>query len=132
MSRIKYHIFVFLACFSSFIFSQQGVVEDEDMLSMRLQERVSQAKLESDRGDYYNALSNLEEAKKLAEKIEDQISLGTTLTKIAKVRYLVGETDKANVALSKAIELQRKNDDYGNLAVSYNIQGVVYSTNEKY
>lgn len=36
MSRIKYHIFVFLACFSSFIFSQQGVVEDEDMLSMRL------------------------------------------------------------------------------------------------
>jgi hypothetical protein len=132
MSRIKYHIFVFLACFCSLVFAQQGVVEDPDMLSIRLQERINQAKLESDRGDYYNALSNLDKALDIAKTIDDKISQGTTLTKIAKVRYLVGETDKANIALGKAIQLQRENDDYGNLAVSYNIQGVVYSTDEKY
>ena len=132
MSRIKYHIFVFLACFSSLIFAQQAVVEDPDMLSIRLQERINQAKLESDRGDYYNALNNLDKALEIAKTIDDKISQGTTLTKIAKVRYLVGETDKANVALGKAIQLQRENNDDGNLAVSYNIQGVVHSTNEKY
>ncbi|WP_426431280.1 ATP-binding protein [Winogradskyella sp. HB-48] len=132
MSRIKYHIFVFLACFSSLLFSQQGVVEDADMLALRFEERINQAKLESDRGDYYNALSNLDKAYEIATTIEDKISQGTTLTKIARVRYLVGETDKGNVALGKAIQIQRENNDYGNLAVSYNIQGVVYSTNEKY
>lgn len=132
MSRIKYHIFVFLACFSSLLFAQQGVVEDADMLALRLQERVSQAKIETDRGDYYNALNNLDKALEIAKTIDDKVSQGTTLTKIAKVRYLVGETDKANVALGKATQLQRENNDYGNLAVSYNIQGVVYSTNEKY
>ncbi|MBL87399.1 MAG: hybrid sensor histidine kinase/response regulator [Winogradskyella sp.] len=132
MSRIKCYIFVFLACFSSLIFSQQGVVEDTDLLALRLQERVNQAKLESDRGDYYNALNNLDKALEIAKTIDDKISQGTTLTKIAKVRYLVGETDKANIDLQKAIQIQRENNDYGNLAVSYNIQGVVYSTNEKY
>lgn len=132
MSRIKYYIFVFLACFSSLVFSQQGVAEDSDMLALRLQERVNQAKLESDRGDYYNALNNLEKALEIAKTIDDKISQGTTLTKIAKVRYLVGETDKANIDLQKAIQLQRENNDYGNLAVSYNIQGVVNSTEEKY
>ncbi|WP_243472880.1 tetratricopeptide repeat-containing hybrid sensor histidine kinase/response regulator [Winogradskyella sp. MH6] len=132
MSRIKYHIFVFLACFSSLLFAQQGVVEDADMLALRLQERVSQAKIETDRGDYYNALNNLDKALEISKTIEDVISQGTILTKMARVRYLVGETDKGNVALGKAVELQRENNDYGNLAVSYNIQGVVYSTNEKY
>ncbi|MAB49941.1 MAG: hybrid sensor histidine kinase/response regulator [Flavobacteriaceae bacterium] len=132
MSRIKYHIFVFLACFSSLLFAQQGVVEDADMLALRLQERINQAKLETDRGDYYNALNNLDKALEISKTIGDVISQGTTLTKKARVHYLVGETDKGNVALGKAVELQRENNDYGNLAVSYNIQGVVYSTNEKY
>ncbi|APY07887.1 hybrid sensor histidine kinase/response regulator [Winogradskyella sp. J14-2] len=132
MSRIKYNLFVFLASFSSLIFSQQGLEEDSDMLALRLQERVNQAKLESDRSDYYNALNNLEKALEIAKTIDDKISQGTTLTKIAKVRYLVGERDKANIDLQKAIQLQRENNDYGNLALSYNIQGVVYSTDQKY
>ena len=110
MSRIKCYIFVFLACFSSLIFSQQGVVEDTDLLALRLQERVNQAKLESDRGDYYNALNNLDKALEIAKTIDDKISQGTTLTKIAKVRYLVGETDKANIDLQKAIQIQRENN----------------------
>ena len=72
MSRIKHYIFVFLACSCSLIFAQQVGAEDTDMLSIRLQERVNQAKLESDRGDYYNALGNLEKALAIAEKIDDK------------------------------------------------------------
>lgn len=132
MSRIKYYIFVFLACFCSLVFAQIDGVEDADLLSLRIQERINQAKLESDRGDYYNALGNLEKALEIAEKIEDKKSQGTIHTKIAKVRYLVGETDKANVALTTAIQLQRENSDYANLAITYNIKGVIHNTNEEY
>ena len=61
MSRIKYYIFVFLACFCSLIFAQQiDDVEDIDVLSLRLQSHLDQAKLDSDRGDYYNAQDNLD------------------------------------------------------------------------
>ncbi|MBV7269987.1 response regulator [Winogradskyella sp. WHY3] len=132
MSRIKYYIFVFLACFCSLIFAQTNSVEDADLLSMRIQERITQAKLESDRGDYYNALGNLEKALVIAEKIDDKTNQGKIHTKIAKVRYLVGETDKANISLNKALQIQRDIDDYGNRAISYNIKGVILSTKEEY
>ena len=135
MSRIKYHIFVFLACFCTLVFAQIEGVEDTDLLSMRLQERIIQAKLESDRGDYYNALDNLDKAKAIAEKIDDNVNLGSIHTKIARVRYLVGETDKANVSLNTAIQIQRENFDYPNLAITYNIKGVIHSskgTKEEY
>ena len=132
MSRIKYYIFVFLACFCSLVFAQIDGVEDADLLSLRVQERINQAKLESDRGDYYNALGNLEKALEIAEKIEDEKSQGVIHTKIAKVQFLVGETDKANVSLHSAINIQRENNDYQNLAITYNIKGVIHNTNEEY
>ena len=132
MSRIKYYIFVFLACFCSLIFAQQDGVEDTDMLTMRLQERINQAKLESDRGDYYDALGNLDKALDIAVKIEDKKNQGIIHTKIAKVRYLVGETDKAYLSLNTAIQLQRENNDYANLAVTYNIKGVIHNTKKEF
>ncbi|WP_232817788.1 ATP-binding protein [Winogradskyella tangerina] len=99
---------------------------------MRLQERINQAKLESDRGDYYDALGNLENALEIAEKINDKKNQGIIHTKIAKVRYLVGETDNAYVSLNTAIQLQRENNDYANLAVAYNIKGVIHNTKKEY
>lgn len=132
MSRIKYYIFVFLACVSSLIFAQKIGAEDSDMLSLRLQNHVDQAKLDSDRGDYYNALDNLSKAIDIAEKIEDKKSLGKTHTKIAKVQFLVDETDKANVSLNNAINIQREISDYPNLAITYNIKGVILNTKEEY
>ncbi|WP_299367995.1 ATP-binding protein [Winogradskyella sp.] len=99
---------------------------------MRLQERINQAKLESDRGDYYDALGNLDKALNIAIKIDDKKNQGIIHTKIAKVRYLVGETDKAYVSLNTAIQLQRENNDYANLAVTYNIKGVIHNTKEEF
>ncbi|WP_282041079.1 tetratricopeptide repeat-containing hybrid sensor histidine kinase/response regulator [Winogradskyella flava] len=132
MPQIKYYIFVFLACFCSLIFAQEDSVEDRDMLSSRLQNHIYQAKLESDRGDYYNAKDNLDKAMVIAEKIDDKKNQGIIHTKIAKVQYLVGNTDKANVSLNTAIQLQRENSDYANLAITYNIKGVIHSTKEEY
>ena len=132
MSRIKYHIFVFLACFCSLAFAQEESVEDADMLSLRLQNRIEQAKLESDRGDYYNALDNLNKAFEIAEKIEDKASQGKIHTKIAKVQFLVNEQDQANISLNKASQIQREISDYSGLAVTYNIKGVIHSTKGEY
>ena len=132
MSLIKYHIFVFLACFCSLIFAQQSGVEDEDLLALRITESIEQAKLDSNRGDYYNALNNLNKALTIAEKIDDKKSQGVIHTKIAKAQYLVDETDKANVSLNKALQIQRDIDDHGNRAISYNIKGVFHSTKEEY
>ena len=132
MSLIKYHIFVFLACFCSLAFAQEESVEDADMLSLRLQNRIEQAKLESDRGDYYNALDNLNKAFEIAEKIEDKASQGKIHTKIAKVQFLVNEQDQANISLNKASQIQREISDYSGLAVTYNIKGVIHSTKGEY
>ncbi|WP_411893578.1 ATP-binding protein [Winogradskyella sp. A2] len=132
MSRIKYYIFVFLACFCSLVFAQQDDVEDVDMLAMRLQNFIDQAKLESDRGDYYNAKDNLNKALDVAKKIEDKSSQGIIYTKIAKVQFLVNEHEQANISIANALNIQREIDDYGNRAVSYNIKGVFLSTKGDY
>ncbi|MBC3845084.1 response regulator [Winogradskyella echinorum] len=132
MSRIKYYIFVFLACFCSLIFAQQVSVEDTDKLALTLQEYVDQAKLYSDRGDYYKAKNNLDEALEIAKKIDDKSNQGKIYTKIAKVQFLVGEKNLATVSLNNAIQIQREIDDYGNRAISYNIKGVFLSNNENY
>lgn len=132
MSQIKYYIFVFLACFCSLIFAQQESIEDTDMLALRLQEHLDQANLDSDRGDYYYAKDNLDKALVIAEKIGDKSNQGKIHTKIAKVQFLVNEEDQTNVSIHKAIQIQRENNDYANLAVTYNIKGVIYSTKEEY
>lgn len=132
MSQIKYKIFVVFVCFSSLIFGQDVGIEDKDLLAMRLEERISQAKLESNRGDYYDALENLKRALDIAIKLEDIKNQGVIHTKIAKVRYLLGENESAYISLSKAIQLLRENNDYANLAVAYNIKGVIHSTGKEY
>jgi len=132
MSQIKYYIFVFLACFCSLISAQQANVEDKDMLALLLQEHLEQARIESNRGDYYNAKDNYDKALEIAVKIDDKSQQGTIHTKIAKVQFFVGEEDQAIISLTKAIQIQRQNNDYGNLAITYNIKGVIHSTKEEY
>ncbi|WP_405576284.1 ATP-binding protein [Winogradskyella sp. Asnod2-B02-A] len=132
MSQIKYYIFVFLACLCSLISAQQANVEDKDMLALLLQEHLEQARIESNRGDYYNAKDNFDKALDIAVKIDDKSQQGTIHTKIAKVQFFVGEEDQANISLTKAIQIQRENNDYGNLAITYNIKGVIHSTKEEY
>ena len=132
MSKIKYYIFVFITCFCSLIFAQQDSGEDIDMLGLQLNERLKQAKLDTDRGKYYNAKDNLDKALNIAIKIEDKLNQGKIHTKIAKVQFLVGEEDQANASLTKAVQIQRENDDLGNLAITYNIRGVIHSTKEEY
>ena len=132
MSQIKYYIFVFLACFCSLIFAQKDSVEDIDMLALRVQNHLDQAKLDSDRGNYHSAKDNYNKALVIAEQIDDKSSQGKIHTKIGKVQFLVGEEDQANISLSKALQIQREISDYKNQAFTYNIKGVIHSNKEEY
>lgn len=132
MSHIKYHIFVILACFCSLIYAQEHRVEDEDMLELQLLQYLKQAKLDSDRGNYYNAKDNLDKALEVAIKTEDSSNQGNIYTKIGKVQFLVGEEEQANISLNKAIQIQRKNNYYDNQAITYNIKGVIHTAKEEY
>ena len=73
MSQIKYYIFTFLLCFTSFLSAQTNADEDVDLLKMRIENYITQAGFDSDRGDYYNSKDNLEKALEIAEKINRAI-----------------------------------------------------------
>ncbi len=132
MSHIKYYIVVFLICLCSPNFAQQEGANDSDKLELTLQNLIQRAKLENDRGDYLNAKDDLEEALSIAELLDDKINQGIIHTKIARVQYLVGETNRANVSLNTAASIQRGINDYPNLAITYNIKGVIHHTNQEY
>ncbi|NRD20915.1 response regulator [Winogradskyella eckloniae] len=132
MSHFKYYIFVFLACFCSLIFSQQESVEDTDTLTLQLENHLVQAKIDSDRGKYYDAQDNLDKALTIATKIDDKVNQGKIHTKIAKVQFLVNKPDLATISLHTALKIQREINDYTNLAITYNIKGVIHSNLEEY
>lgn len=132
MSQIKYHIFIFIACFSTLLSAQQDSTEDKDMLLIRLQSYVDQAKLDSDRGNYFSSTDNLNKALEIAKKIEDKSNQGKILTKIAKVEYLGNKPNQANLSISKALKIQREIEDYGSQAIAYNLKGVFHSNKKEY
>ena len=132
MSQIKYYIFAFLVFLSSISLAQNDANEDEDFLKMRVKNHITQARFDSERGDYYNAKDNLEKALEIANKIGDKKSEGNINTKIAKVQFLVEEPENALVSLSKAAGLQRDINDYTGLAITYNVRGVIQSNLKEY
>lgn len=132
MSQVKLYLFLFFACFSVVLLAQQDEVEDTDMLPLLLQNHIEQAKLDSDRGNFYKAKNNLDKALEISEKINDKTNQGVIHTKIAKVQFLMYEYNQANVSLHNAMQIQRANSDYSNLAITYNIRGVIHSTKEEY
>ena len=132
MSRIKYVIFVIITSFSVLIQSQNIVNEDIEVLKLNLENLMSQSDLEIDRGDYYNAKENLTKALEIAEQLEDLQTQGVLHTKIARIEYTVEDTDKAFLSLTKAAEIQRNISDYANLAITYNMRGIVHSSKGEY
>ena len=132
MSRIKYLIFVILTSFSVLIQSQNIVNEDIEVLKLNLENLIAQSDIEIDRGDYYNAKENLTKALEIAEQLQDLQTQGVLHTKIARIEYTVENTDKAFLSLTKAAEIQRNISDYANLAITYNMRGIVHSSKGEY
>ncbi len=132
MSQPKYYIVAFFVVISSALFSQNSADEDIDILKMRIQNYITQSGFEAERGDYYNAKDNLGKALLIANKIGDKKSEGSIHTKIAKVQFIVDEPESALISLTKAAELQRETNDYANLAITYNVRGILHTSKKEY
>lgn len=131
MSQLKYNIVAFFVLISSALFSQDTDV-DIDILKMRVENYISQSGFDTERGDYYNAKDNLEKALTIAKQIGDKESEGSIHTQIAKVQFIVEEPESALISLTKAAELQREANDYKNLAITYNVRGILHTSKKEY
>ena len=76
MSQIKYYIVAFLFILSMSSSSQNTGNEDVDLLQMEIQNKVTQAGFDIDRGNYFNAKDNLQKALEIALKIDDKKEQG--------------------------------------------------------
>ncbi|MCK7590153.1 ATP-binding protein [Subsaxibacter sp. CAU 1640] len=132
MSHINYFIIVLFIGLTSLGFSQNAQNEDIEVLKMRIENYISHSELETERGDYYSANDNLAKALILAEQIQDKKSQGILHTKIAKLQYTVEEPEKAFISLTKAAEIQREISDYPNLAITYNVRGILHASKKEY
>ena len=132
MSQIKYYIVAFLIYLCLPLSAQNTAEEDIDLLRMQIQNKVTQAGFDIDRGNYYSAKQNLENALDIAVEIKDKKEQGIIHSKIANLQFIVEETDNAKVSLVKAIGIQREISDYPNLAVTYNVRGILHASKKEY
>lgn len=132
MSQIKYFIFVILASIAVQIHSQTVVGEDIELLKLNLENLLTQSQFDSDRGDYYSAKDNLNKALDIAVELDEKQKIGVIYSKVAKIQFTVEEIDKAFISLTKAAEIQREINDYSNLAITYNMRGILHSSKGEY
>ncbi|MGM5469646.1 ATP-binding protein [Flavobacteriaceae bacterium LMO-SS05] len=132
MSQIKYYIVAFFICFYASSSAQIVDGEDVDLLRMNIENQITQAGFDIDRGNYFSAKDNLEKALETANKIEDKKQQGIIYAKIANLQFIVEEKDEAIVSLTRAAAIQRAISDYGNLAITYNISGIVHASKKEY
>lgn len=132
MSQVKYYILAFLITLSTFVSAQIDSEEDVDILKMRIENLITQSNFDNERGDYFSAKNNLEKALDISVKIAEKKSEGEIYTKIAKLQFTVDEHENALVSLTKAAEIQREINDYGNLAMTYNIRGSLHASKKEY
>ena len=132
MSQIKYYIVTFLIILSISSSAQNSGDEDRDLLQMQIQNQITQAGFDIERGNYFSAKDNLEKAMEIAVQIDDKKEQGIIYAKIANLQFIVEEKDNAIVSLTRAAAIQREISDYGNLAITYNISGIVHASKKEY
>lgn len=132
MFHINYYIaaiFIYLASFGS---AQNTPYEDIDVLRMRIENYIAHSDLQTERGDYFSANDNLDKALIIAEQIKDKHFQGILHTKIAKLQYTVEAPEKALISLTKAAEIQREIGDDTNLAITYNVRGILHASKNEF
>ncbi|WMI68357.1 ATP-binding protein [Mangrovimonas sp. YM274] len=131
MSQIKYFFFIFGFSFWLQLGAQNNA-DDLDLLQMRIENHITHASLNSSRGDYYSARENLTKALEIAKTVGNKKSQGIIHTKIAKLQYTIEEPQEAMVSLTKAAKIQREIEDYANLAITYNVWGIISYSSKEY
>ena len=132
MSQINNYICAIIMLLSFSVFSQETVNDDPETVINSINYGITQSQLDIDNSNFFEAQGKLENALKLAIKIEDKKSIGLINSKIGKLHYIIEEPNEAIIWLTKAVEVQRFAKDDANLAETYKTFGIVYSSKEDY
>ena len=129
MSRII-HILFALSLLISLQASAQNAGKNEG-IRLSMEESLKYSDQDAIRGNYYQAIVNLEQALEFAQTLNDQKKIGFIYTKMAKLNYTLEGYDQAISDLAKAAAKQREISDNVNLAETYNTYGLVYANGKK-
>ncbi|WP_047544690.1 ATP-binding protein [Psychroserpens sp. Hel_I_66] len=132
MSQTKHYLFAFFISISCAVFAQNEVIQDIEVVKLRIENTITQSEFDQKRGDYLSAKENLEKALEFAITIEDKKSQGVIYANIGKLQFTANEFDKSLASLIKAAEIQREIEDNENLAVTYSIKGSLHAGKEEY
>ncbi|WP_159022724.1 ATP-binding protein [Formosa sp. L2A11] len=132
MINTKCYLVGILILFSLCLNAQKTVGDDPETIQNTIDYRITQAQYDLDNNNYYPAKKKLEDALKLAEKLDNKKSIGLIYSKIGKLEYVIEENDEALKTLTKAIEVQRFAKDNINLAETYKTLGNVYMSLKEY
>jgi len=132
MSQIKYYIFVFLVLLTTNFYPQDRIEDDVALDKNRIEFFIDEADKETQKSNYYKAITILKRALVIAEKIESEKDQGKIHSKIANLQFNLEKYKEANITILKAMNIQRKIDDKVNLAVSRYTCGIIYLAQEDY
>ncbi len=132
MSQIKYYIFVFLVLITTNFYPQDTIEDDVALDKNKIEFFIDEADKETQKSNYYNAITILQKALAVAEKIESKEDQGIIHSKIANLQYNLEKYQEANFTIFKAMAIQREIDDVTNLAVSRYTCGIIYLAQKDY
>ena len=126
MSQIKYYIFVFLVLLTTNFYPQDRIEDDVALEQNKIEFYLDEADRETQQSSYYKAITILEKALVIAEKIESDKFQGIIYSKIANLYFNLEKYKEANFTIIKAMTIQSRIDDKVNLAVYRYTCGIIY------
>ncbi|RAJ14497.1 ATP-binding protein [Olleya aquimaris] len=125
--------FCLVTCLLGFNLHAQELSEKEkEIIQGKINYNISLAQKNIDSNEFYKAQSDLDEALKLANQINDNKSIGLIYSKIGKIEFITEEHTEALKTLIKAVEKQRFAKDNINIAETYKTIGNVYMSKKDY
>ncbi|WGD33711.1 ATP-binding protein [Olleya sp. YS] len=106
--------------------------KEKEIIQGKINYNISLAQKNIDSNEFYKAQSDLDEALKLANQINDNKSIGLIYSKIGKIEFITEEHTEALKTLIKAVEKQRFAKDNINIAETYKTIGNVYMSKKDY
>ena len=132
MSQLKLIILSLLLASSLLIYAQEADNQDSEILSMRIENYISQSNFDIERNDYLNTKANLQKALDIAVSTKNQKSEAIINTKLAQIQIALGDYNNALLSLTKAMNIQRDISDYPNLAITYNVKGTLHASKDEH
>ena len=132
MSQVNNYICAIIMLLSFSVFSQNSVDDDPETIINSINYGITQSQHDIDNSNFFEAQGKLDNALKLAVKIDDKKSIGLINSKIGKLHYIIEEPNEAIKWLTKAVEVQRFAKDDANLAETYKSFGIVYNSKGDY